>query len=77
MTRMKSITIKTELDTAKRTHNCRANKQHQICAGEQRLKIKNQRSWNHYCMVCAKKILQNDISKLTALQNKIMNILIR
>ena len=37
--------------------------------GDVRLKVRNGRSWDHYCHDCALTILARDIVKLTALQS--------
>lgn len=36
--------------------------------GDVRLKVRNGRSWDHYCSECAAVILARDIEKLTELQ---------
>jgi hypothetical protein len=35
--------------------------------GDLRLKVRNGRSWDHYCEECGRKILQRDIEKLQKL----------
>lgn len=63
----KSLTKRISVDTAKRAHKCRYNKDHQIGAGEKRLKVIEGRSEQHYCLVCAKRFLGADIEKLNGI----------
>ena len=64
----KSLVIRTEVDTAGKAHNCQASAKHRIEKGDVRLKVKKDRSWEHYCLACAKKIIGLDLEKLKALQ---------
>jgi hypothetical protein len=50
---LKSITI----DKALRAHNCQHNKNHRILKDEVRLGIKEGRSTEYYCKVCAVEFL--------------------
>jgi hypothetical protein len=68
MARIKSIVIQIEIDEAKKAHNCQANANHRINKGDRRLKVRNQRSWDHYCIPCAIKILDQDIAELETLR---------
>lgn len=65
---IKSLVIHAEIDTAGRAHNCQANARHRIEKGDVRLKVKNGRSSDHYCLDCAKKIIGRDLAKLSELQ---------
>ena len=65
---IKSLVTKTLVDTAKKAHNCQANSKHRIERGDSRLKVKNGRSWDHYCAACADKIIGRDIEKLSQLK---------
>lgn len=65
MPRIKSLITHIEIDEALRSHYCQASKKHRISQGDKRLKVKNQRGWDHYCLECAKRILLTDINKLT------------
>lgn len=69
MPRIKSLVDRVEIDTAKRSHNCQANNRHRIEKGDLRLKVRVDRTWEHYCRACAEKIISKDIAKLTDLQN--------
>lgn len=66
---IKSLVTHVEIDTAGRAHNCQASAKHRIEKGSVRLKVKNGRSWDHYCVDCAKKIIGRDIEKLKAIQD--------
>lgn len=63
----KSLVIRTEVDRAGKSHDCQANKNHRVNMGELRLKVRNGRSWDHYCQECGRKILHRDIEKLEKL----------
>lgn len=65
---IKSLVVRVQVDTAGKAHNCQANAKHRIEKGDVRLKVRNGRSWDHYCRACAMTIIARDISKLTALQ---------
>jgi hypothetical protein len=68
--RVKSILITVEIDQAKRAHNCQANARHRIQGGDTRLNVRNGRSWDRYCVSCAKTIIERDIAALQELQRK-------
>ena len=68
MPRIKSLVTRAEVDEAKKAHNCQANAVHRIERGNKRLKVRNGRSWDHYCVSCAVVILERDITELQALQ---------
>lgn len=64
----KSLVIGTRVDRAKQSHSCQANSRHRLRKGDIRLKVRNGRSWDHYCRDCAETIIRQDIEKLTRLQ---------
>ena len=64
---IKSLVVQVGVDAAGKAHNCQANSKHRIEKGDIRLKVRNGRSWNHYCQTCAKVIIAKDIYKLTEL----------
>lgn len=64
---IKSLIVQVGVDTAGKSHNCQANRKHRIAMGDIRLKVRNGRSWDHYCRACAETIIARDIAKLTAL----------
>ena len=67
MPRIKSLRIRAEVDVAQRAHNCQGNVRHRIERGDKRLKVRNGRSWDHYCLECARTIVRRDIGALEAL----------
>lgn len=63
----RSLVIRVEVDHALKAHNCQANARHRLERGDKRLKVRNGRSWDHYCVHCATGILTRDLMKLRAL----------
>ena len=68
MARIKSLLIGVQVDQAKKSHNCQANSAHRIQGGDTRLKVRNGRSWDHYCVSCARTIIERDILELQKLR---------
>ncbi len=66
----KSLVIRVGIDQALNSHNCQANSRHRIHKGDRRLKVRNGRSWDHYCVSCAAVMLDLSIKKLTVLQRE-------
>lgn len=64
----KSLVIQVRVDVTGKSHNCQANSKHRIAMGEVRLKVRNGRSWDHYCRTCAETIIARDLEKLTTLR---------
>ncbi len=71
MPRIKSILIRVEIDKAKKAHNCQANATHRIVRNDTRLNVRNGRSWDRYCLSCAKTIIQRDLAELQELQRSL------
>ena len=63
----KSLIIGVDIDRAKHSHNCQANERHRISMGDPRLKVRKLRGWDHYCVACAKLIVERDLAKLQQL----------
>ncbi len=70
MPRIRSVVIRIEVDEAKKAHNCQANASHRILKGDRRLKVRNRRSWDHYCLCCAAVIIGRDIVELQTLHGQ-------
>jgi hypothetical protein len=68
MARIKSLIIQVRIDAAGKGHDCQANALHRVKKGDLRLKVRNGRSWDHYCRVCAETIIDRDIQKLIDLR---------
>ena len=71
MPRIKSLRTRAEVDVAQRAHNCQGNIRHRLERGDKRLKVRNGRSWDHYCLECARTIVRRDIGALEALAREL------
>ena len=71
MPKLRSLLTTTGVDSAVRTHNCQGNRRHRIHAGDKRLKVKSGRNWDHYCLACARKIVDRDRAKLSELADEV------
>jgi hypothetical protein len=71
VSRIKTLVTRVEVDVAIKSHNCQANAQHRIDRGDARLKVRNGRSWDHYCLQCARTIIQRDLLCLKELADRI------
>ena len=71
MGNIRSLRIPTRVDVAHRAHNCQGNARHRIEGGDKRLKVRNGRGWDHYCLDCARKIVHRDIDALEALAGEL------
>lgn len=71
MPRVKSLRIRAEVDVAQHAHNCQGNTRHRIKGGDKRLKVRNGRSWDHYCLDCARNIVRRDIGEFEALAREL------
>jgi hypothetical protein len=68
MPRIKSLLIRVEIDETINAHNCQANSRHRLVRGDRRLKVRNRRSWDHYCVSCAATMIEHDLAELQELQ---------
>jgi hypothetical protein len=64
----KSLVIQAKVDVVGAAHDCQANHGRRLVKGEVRLKVRNGRSWDHYCRECADKIIASSMAKLAKLQ---------
>lgn len=71
MPRIRSLLTYTEIDVALKSHDCQGNKRHRISRGDARLKVREARGWDHYCLTCAKTIVQRDIVCLREVATKL------
>jgi len=67
----KSLVHRSEIDRAKKSHNCQASAKHRLKPGDCRLKVHVDRSHVHYCAECAIKIIEGDIAKLQELARQL------
>ena len=72
MSRIKSLITRIEIDKALKKHSCRANANRPIVKGQRRLKVRDGRSWCHYCLECAKIIFDRDIKKLQEVEQNLV-----
>jgi hypothetical protein len=71
MPRPKSLLPNVIVDEAKISHNCQHNARHRINKGDKRLKVKETRAPDHYCVPCALEIIRRDIEKLKSLAQEL------
>lgn len=71
---VKTLVLQVGIDQALKGHNCQANVRHRIERGDTRLKVRNGRSWDHYCVEGAKAILSRDNAELQELQRQFENL---
>lgn len=60
----KSILIRVTVDAALKAHDCQHNRRHRLERGDRRLKVKKDRTFEHFCVDCALEIIDRDIAKL-------------
>ncbi len=68
---IRSLVECVEIDRARHSHNCRGNSRHRIQQDDRRLKVRNGRSWQHYCLACAQTIIAKDIATLQGVADQI------
>ncbi len=68
MANLRSLLTSARIDQAGASHNCQRNSSHRVTKGQSRLKVRNGRSWDHYCLECAKLIVGTDMTKLVSLK---------
>lgn len=68
MGRVKLLVVRMEVDAAVRAHECRSSSKHKIKKGDVRLKVRNGRSWMHYCRACADLMIGKSIEKLVEIR---------
>ena len=71
MARVRTLITTSNFDKAIRSHNCQANSKHRISMGDTRLNVRTGRSWDRYCLVCAREILRRDAEKILELQQQL------
>ena len=67
----KTILIKISVDEAARAHDCQHNSRHRLERGHRRLKVKKDRSNEHFCVPCALAIIERDIAKLQVIAQQL------
>jgi hypothetical protein len=71
MGKIKSFVKSIEITQAKRKHFCKHNKKHIVQAGDKQLTLKVSRSYENFCMECAKVSLKTDIAKLQSILHEL------
>lgn len=74
MPRARSLTLSMSFTTAGRAHGCRHNEKHRLSKGDARLTIKSDGDEHHYCLFCARKFLESDISKMKNMLEQIQDL---
>jgi hypothetical protein len=67
----KSILVAVSVDEAGKAHDCQHNKKHRLERGNRRLKVRKDRSYEHFCVECALGIIERDIATLTMLAKQL------
>ena len=67
MPRIRSLIVTMKIEMVKSSHDCQGNSAHRLVKGENRLAVKNGRTWDNYCLACGKRILESDAAKLAEL----------
>ena len=69
---MPSVLKRVEVDEAQATHRCKANETHRVSRGERRLSLHRRNNWEHYCIACGLRIVQENIAELQRLQHLLL-----
>lgn len=64
MAKPKSFVKNISIENAKKAHNCQHNSKHRILAGDVRVKLKDGRTAEYFCVNCALDTIQRDITRL-------------
>lgn len=71
MASIRTLLDRALIDKAGKSHNCQRNAAHRIQMGSARLKVRNGRAWDHYCLACGGLIIERDIEKLKILAKEL------
>jgi hypothetical protein len=67
MPKPKSLILSMSVDIAAKSHNCQHSAGHRIQRGDLRLRVKESRSPDYYCVDCARIFIKNAMADLAAL----------
>lgn len=67
----KSVLISISVDEALKAHDCQHNSRHRLEKGHRRLKVRKDRSYEHFCVVCALAIVERDIARLQVIASQL------
>ena len=68
---MKAVLHPLSVDQAGKAHDCQHNKRHRIVKGETRLKFKVQRTYEHFCVDCALRMIEKARTRLDELEQQL------
>lgn len=71
MARPRSLTLPLTVDVASKLHVCQNNSKHVVVKGDLRLKVSVGRSYEHYCVECARKFIKQAIERLEELDTQL------
>jgi hypothetical protein len=71
MARPRSLTLPLTVDRALKGHSCQHNSKHQIAKGDLRLKVAVGRSFEHYCVACARTFIGRGLESLQKLDTQL------
>ena len=71
MGRPKALILSMVVDRAGASHNCRFNEKHRIQKGALRLKVREGRSYLHYCPECGSRFLEAAIDQAEKLRESL------
>lgn len=74
MPRPKTLIKPIAVDDAQRAHSCQHVPSHRVLQGEKRLKLKVNRTYEHFCTICALQIIEADIQKLQRIKEQMIII---
>ena len=67
----KSVLQNVCIDEAGKAHDCQHNNKHRLAKGDRRLRVKKDRTPEHFCAECALGIIDRDIKKLQLLAQQL------
>jgi hypothetical protein len=70
--RPKTLVKSISVDDAQRAHSCQHVSSHRVLKGEKRLKLKVNRTYEHFCITCALQIIEADIQKLQRIRDQVL-----
>lgn len=71
MARPRSLTLPLTVDVALKRHVCQNNSKHVVMKGDLRLKVSVGRSYEHYCVECARKFIKQTVGRLQELDTQL------
>ncbi|TCW29526.1 hypothetical protein [Christensenella hongkongensis] len=72
MAKIKSFLKSISVDICARKHSCQHNPKHTIYKDDKRLKLKDGRTQEYFCIECAVNSIDKDIEKLKAIKKELL-----